>query len=388
LLEGSAPSENAATDEWSFREDKLAKLIETVGSLNEGVVVNTLAFEITIVFFQVCAAWLTIYTLYRSRTPSWANHMLLASSASLLKYVVYRLCYSVGGCRSLSAIWRVSNTTGAFTKAVGACVALVMAMALFVSNVVLVGTHHAPASVFYFSWPVVASMLIFRQPIAPLPDLYAREYLAPLEGATTCDFGAVCALSAAFRMIEAVFFTSGLPLLLNEDPNLVFDHSCVGILAAFAALTTAVLLAAETVLLNRLQLVAETRQAGAWHRLGNAAAFPGLDEWEAPKPGVGYPLGARVVLREAAWEAAGRGITRCAPGDGAAALAHALLAPEGAAPPRASRVLLGCAAAQGALIAAQLCLVLTAVVWVPYAALLVGSFASMVRVFVDVHMRI
>mmetsp|Transcript_79272 Transcript_79272/g.158312 ORF Transcript_79272/g.158312 Transcript_79272/m.158312 type:complete len:445 (+) Transcript_79272:23-1357(+) len=396
--------------------DTLASAAATFAQLSEGVNNLAFGFDATALFCQVVAIWLTLQALYRSKQPVWSTSLLVAVVGSLTKYIIVRLLCNSTSVRSLTLAKPLPRSTRELVDFVAnnsrVLVTAGCALALFIAAMVQLANAHAPFTVLYVFGPEACSQFIFSVPIPPLCDLSRPSIFAPRADsslaaaaagvksptrenseAVSSHLAALCFRVVLFRVCEGCYMTTVLPLLLQEDCHLYFSSKLILRVSVFTGITTLVLLLAETLVLNRLQLLLECRYVGCWKRVGAAPDLEEVEEWEPMGPRVagcksvavsergagGYARGAVVSHDEFIWEAAGCSLTRCRPGDSFAWYAHMLLHFE-SGHPRTSPVLLGCAGVLVLTMASQLFLILFSSQWVPFAALFFGSSAGMVLI--------
>ena len=312
-----------------------------IAGLHEAVCAHAYGFEATILFSHAVALLVTLHTLYRSRMPSWAFPMVTATSCTLAKYLLVRALWPIPG----NEYFR-----GLLDKKRGLFIGVVLVILLLVSFLQL-SFLHSPFVVCYWLLPFVASACVFQTLIPPLPDLHTSADTTATDRAPSSHLSQLCLGTLVFRVAEGAYFSTLLPILLQEDRYIFFDHVCCAMLFCFTCLSTFVLQGCETFVLNRLRLVFETREVGCWTKRQSppppASGTSGVQETvrEAWQLGKAYVRGACVEYRGIWWEAAGWGTTRAVPGDWLAALSHELFSTE-LGHPRTSKLLLSFATVQ------------------------------------------
>lgn len=354
-----------------------------VSSLHEAVCAHAFGFEATILFSHAVSLLVMLHTLYRSRMPAWASPMVTATSCCLAKYVLMRPVFP-------AVEQRASGALRYFFKNKKLLAISVLVAGMLVVSLVQLSVLHSPTIVSYWLLPHLVSNLLFREMVPSLPG---HRFLGVASGGTdrprSAHLARLCLHTVLFRVVEGVYYSTVLPILLQEDRYIFYDHWCCALLIVYTCVNSTVLLAAETFVLNRLRLVFEARGLGYWassKRKGQDKANPtdkvvaeGKDQpvpgpW---RPDATYLPGSVVTHRGAQWEAVGAETVTAQPGDHWALVAWVCFANE-LGHPKSSRLLLCFATIQVLVMGSQLVLVLNSLQWVPYAALMVGTFGGMV----------
>ena len=330
-----------------------------ITSLHEAVRNHAYGFEATLLFCHTVALLVQLHTLYRSRMPPWSNSLVLATVASLSKYLLLRFARPVPGLPLRVQLLHNQPLLGVLVVAV-----LVLGYAL-----AHLGMQHSPLAVGAWCLPIVASAAVYNLPFPPLPDLHVRPPGQPL-----CS---LCFSTIMFRLAEATYLTGLLPILMNQHPFLYYNRTHSRILIIDVLVTSSVLLLAETFALNRMQLFLESLQRGYWKSLGLRAP-PDAENIEAWSDEASYAKGTVVRHRRQYYGAAGE-VTHCEPGTAASWLAYHLFSREGGHP-KTSRLLLLLSIVQAVVMLSQLLLLLRSLQWIPYAAMLIGSSGGVVLI--------
>lgn len=418
-----APSANAHT--------KPTQQISLLGiEFGESIEMFAISFDLIILFNHLMAYYFTITTIYRTRPhllPEWFGPTLNVSSAILAKYLVCR-CFRKSEYKIIQTM--ISNKAFSFNNVFQTFKTNMLVIRIFVSILVIYSFFNGLIQMsFYFNYkvllsvsllPIIVSLIVFNTWIPPIPDIFGESYTeignnrkphksskekssTEVVGVLSNEFMSLSLAYIAFRVGEALLFTSVLPILLIEDHYLYFDSTSCSLIAGYVATSTTILLTASALFLNRKLLIFECQQVGYWKYLGNVINYDDAIPWSSDYIHLdnkatsntentlnishtvdihGYPKGILVSYKESVWESYGNEVTRCIPGDYMAWFSYSTIYQDGpidSSDLKKSKLFFGCIVAKLCLLSFQLLIISSSFVWVPFAQLLLCSLSGMVR---------